>query len=190
MSNIIYDPENPEKVYLQPSVSSRPIKHLDTIEKAGLLVDVKHAIAMFTSRSVPNVGPQGPPGVDENSKFDTIIASASDEVTPLLVGGIKTTFRSPYAMDLTNGYIRISVTDAPVGSPLIVDVHMNGSTVFSTLVQIDDGARTSVGSSVPAVLSVTAIPDDAEYFVYVTAVGSTFAGTGLKVAVTGIKVDP
>ena len=190
MSKIIYDPENPEKVYLRPSATSRPVKHVDTIEKAGLIVDVKHGIAMYTTRSVPNIGPPGPPGEDLNSKFDTIMASASDEFTPISLGGPKTTFRAPYQLDLTTGYIRCSLTNAPVGAAFIVDVTMNGVTMFSSLLQIDDGMKTSVGSAVPAVLSITAVPDDAEFLVYVTQVGSTVAGTGLKVAVTGIKVDP
>ena len=189
MSKIIYDPENPDKVYLRPSSANRPIKHVDTIETAGLIVDVKHGIAMFSHRSVPNVGPAGPPGEDQNSWFDTIIASASDEVTPITVGGPKTTFRSPYPMDLTEGYVRISLTTAPTGAAFIVDVTMNGASLFSTPVQIDVGMKTSVGSSVPAVLSILAIPDDAEYLVYVTQVGSGVTGMGLKVAVTGIKTD-
>jgi hypothetical protein len=91
-------------------------------------------------------------------------------------------------MDLSSGYVRISLTNAPIGLALIVDVTMNGTTLFSTLVQIDAGSLTSVGSSVPAVLAITSIPDDAEYLVYITQVGSSYAGSGLKVAVTGIKV--
>jgi hypothetical protein len=183
-----YDPKKNGLVWLRPTPKSRPIRHIEMIEESGIALDQEHAIAMYTSRSVPSVGPQGPPGEDFNSKFDTIIASASDENTPLSVGGPKTTFRSPYAMDLSSGYVRISLTNAPIGLALIVDVTMNGTTLFSTLVQIDAGSLTSVGSSVPAVLAITSIPDDAEYLVYITQVGSSYAGSGLKVAVTGIKV--
>lgn len=185
-----YDPKEGGVVYLRPSPQSRPVRYIESIEEAGLVLDQEHALAMYTSRSVPSVGPQGPPGEDENSKYDTIIASASDEFTPISVGGPKTTFRSPYAMDLSSGYIRISLTAAPTGAVFIVDVTMNGSTMFTTLVQIDIGMKTSVGSAVPAVLAITDIPDDAEYLVYVTQVGSILTGTGLKVAVTGMKVDP
>jgi hypothetical protein len=67
---------------------------------------------------------------------------------------------------------------------------MNGTTMFSTPLQIDAGTKTTVGSAVPAVLSITDVPDDAEFLVYITQVGSTYAGSGLKVAVTGIKTDP
>jgi hypothetical protein len=44
-----------------------------------------------------------------------------------------------------------------------------------------------VGSAVNPTILVNEIPDDAEFIVYVVGVGSTFAGSGLKVAITGIK---
>lgn len=119
--------------------------------------------------------------------YDTIIASCSDEETPLATGGPKTTFRAPYAMNLVVGYIRASLTNAPMGQDLIIDIKMNGSTMFSSLLTIDANNNTSVGSSSPAVLSITAVPDDAEFTVYVDQVGSSYAGSGLKVAITGIK---
>jgi len=117
--------------------------------------------------------------------LDTIIASASDEFTPIVIGGPKTTFRSPYPMSIV--YVRISLTTAPTGAAFIVDVTMNGTSLFSTLLQIDANMKSSVGSAIPAVLSTTLIPDDAEYLVYVTQIGSSVAGSGLKVAVTGRK---
>jgi len=182
----IQTPEKHDTVYLRPAPKSRPVRYLEGIEQAGIILDAKHAIAMYTSRAVPNVGPQGPPGED-NSKFDTIIASASDEFTPISTGGPKTTFRAPYPLDMTETYVRISLTTAPVGADFIVDLHVNGVSIFATQVRIDTGQKTSVTSAVPAVLAFTAIPDDAEFLVYVTQVGSTVAGTGLKVAVTGMK---
>lgn len=123
--------------------------------------------------------------------FDTIIASASDELTPITVGNAKTTFRAPYPLDLTNGYVRISLTTANTGAAFIVQLTVNGTNLFTTPVQIDDGDKTSVGSSVPAVIdpAMLLIPDDAEFIVNVTQVGSTIAGTGLKVAVTGVKTS-
>jgi hypothetical protein len=173
-------------VYLRPNPLTAPVKYATSIEGAGLVLAQNQAIAMYTARSTPNVGPAGNNG---NSLLDTIIASASDESTAITVGGPKTTFRAPYELDLTLGYVRISLTNAPTGADFIVDVHMNGATIFSTLVRIDATELTSVSSAIPAVLSVTAIPDDAEFTVHVTQVGSTIAGTGLKVAVTGMKVE-
>jgi hypothetical protein len=153
------------------------------------MLDAKHAIAMYTSRSVPNVGPQGPPGEDLNSWYDTIIASASDEVTPITVGGVKTTFRAPYPLDLSTGYVRISLTTANTGAAFIIDLTVNGVSLFVTPLQIDAGSKTSVGSVVTETYAFTYIPDDAEFLVYVTQIGSVVAGMGLKVAVTGIKTS-
>jgi len=136
-------------------------------------------------------GTDGVDGIDQNSLFDTIIASAAGEYELLgLSGSIpETTFRAPYALDLTSGYVRISLTTAPTGSSLIVDVHMNGVTLFSTLLSIDATETTSVTALVPAVLSVLTIPDDAYFEVFITQIGSTTPGTGLKVAITGIKAS-
>ena len=119
--------------------------------------------------------------------LDTIIASCSDEHTPLIVDLAlpATTFRAPYPLELA--YVRASLTAAPVGSDIIVDILMNTVSLFSTLIHIDPATTTSVISATPAVLAVTEVPDDAEFRVYVTQIGSSIAGTGLKVAVTGAK---
>jgi len=191
MGDIYHDNDYPEIVHLQPTPATRPVRTIESIEQAGLVVDHAHAIAMYTSRSVPNVGPQGPPG----HGFDTIIASCSDENSPITTGGPKTTFRCPYPLDMTNGFVRASLTNAPTGAQMIIDITMNGTTMFSTPIYIDAGSRTSVGStpqsviSIPLINGLPTIPDDAEFLVYVTQIGSTVAGTGLKVAVTGEKTD-
>jgi len=185
----VQQPERKDTIYLRPSPKSRPVRYIEGIEESGIMLDAKHAIAMYTSRAIPNVGPQGPPGDNANSLFDTIIASASDEFTPISTGGPKTTFRAPYALELATGYVRISLTNAPIGSDFIVDITVNGASLFTTQIRIDAGQKTSVGSATPEVYAFTAIPDDAEFLVFVTQVGSTTAGTGLKVAVTGIKVE-
>ena len=64
----------------------------------------------------------------------------------------------------------------------------SGEDILHSTITIDDGMKTSVGSAIPFTILDTDVPDDAEFLVYVTAVGSGFAGTGLKVAVTGEKV--
>lgn len=211
MSNLYKDDEYPEIVTLRPAPSTRPVRTVDAIEEAGLVLDQAHSIAMYTSRATPNVGPQGPTGptgptgpqgeqgpagadgVDgqDANVFDTIIASCSDELTPLSVDAVnpKTTFRAPYPFNTANGYVRISVTQAPVGSVLTVQLKMNDTTVCT--LGIDSTSKTSVGGSNPGTLSVAgdSIPDDAEFTVFVTAVGSTFPGSGLKIALTAEKEE-
>lgn len=187
----IYDPTKKPVINLKAEEKTRPNHYVEAIEKAGMVIDAQTCIAMYTAKAGVNQGPQGPPGEDQNSWYDTIIASASDEFTPITVGGPKTTFRAPYPLDLTTGYVRISLTQAPVGAAFIVSLTVNGTALFTTPVRIDDGMKTSVGSAVPAVIdpSMLIIPDDAEFLVYVDQIGSTFAGSGLKVAVTGIKTE-
>lgn len=182
-------------VFLRPQPAATPVAYQKVLEKSGLVVMPQTKLAIYTCKSGPvqgvtgATGSQGPAGVDQNSWYDTIIASAGDEFNPLTVGADKVTFRAPYALDLTTGYIRASVSTAPEGADLIIDVKMNGVTVFSTPLTIDAGERTSVTAIVPAVLSTTDIPDDAEFTVDITQVGSVTAGIGLKVAVTGIKTS-
>jgi len=187
MSNdeLVYDPKKPNMVYLRPNPGARPVKYETDVAMQGLMLDRKHSIALYTSRAGMAVGPPGPtPDV-----FDTIIASASDEFTPLTVGGPKTTFRAPYPFDMTEGFVRASLTIACIGVDLIIDITMNGTTIFSTPIHIASGSRTSVGAPMQSVIAIPGnmIPDDAEFLVYVTQVGSSFPGAGLKVALTGKK---
>jgi hypothetical protein len=200
MSKVSYDPEKPEIVYMVPAHGNREIRYIESIERAGIITDLKHGIAMYTSRSIPNVGPQGPPGPEgpegpTATVYDTIIASCSDEETELTVDLVnaKTTFRAPYALNMNAGYVRISLTNPPVGGTLEVDLTMNGTSVFLTPLTIDAGETTSVTAATPAVLDLVTgipsgiVPDDAEFKPFVTAKNGSFAGTGLKIAVTGVK---
>ena len=118
------------------------------------------------------------------SNIDALQVAASDETTDLTTG-ITTTFRAPYAMELTD--VRASVTTAPIGADITVDVTANGTTIFSTIISIDDGSKTSVGSASPRVISTTSIPDDAEIKVDIKTVGSTTVGNGLKLSFIGYK---
>jgi len=203
----VYDDKQISTVYLTPSPKTRPIRYIESIEKAGMIIDQKHAIAMYVSKSSSSQGIAGPPGATgatgpagtpgtpgaaAEPAFDTIICSCSDQETPLTVSltNAKNTFRAPYPFDMTNGYVRINVALPPLSSPLIVDLKMNGTSVFTTKVQIDASQKTSVTSVVPAVYNFPGnlVPDDAEFTVFVTAIGSGYAGAGLKIAVTGQKV--
>ena len=76
--------------------------------------------------------------------------------------------------------ILIGVTTAPTGSTLTCDVHLNGTTVFSTKPTIDAGEKTSYTATTSPVLSTTdyAKGDLVEFFC--DSVGATVAGKGLK----------
>ena len=180
-------------IYLRPTPSSKPVKYTESIEKAGLVVSGKHSIAMYTCKSGAKQGPAGPPGEDKNSWYDCIIDAATDETSPITasVSVRKATFRNPFPMDLTEGYVRASLGTAPEGAPFIVDIHMNGVSMFTTPIYIDANTETSVGSATPSVIAPGAlyVPDDAKYEVFVLQTGTIVAGAGLKVSITGIKTE-
>lgn len=113
--------------------------------------------------------------------------ASRDETTALAVATAVLTFRMPFAFSLTS--VRASVTTAPVGAAIQLDVQVNGTSVFSTVLSIDAGAKTSVGSAAPAVQTSNplSITDDDEITVDVTQVGSTTAGAGLKLALLGTQ---
>jgi hypothetical protein len=113
------------------------------------------------------------------------IVSVSDETTALTTGTGKVRFRAPFAFVLTE--VRASVTTAPTGSPLTVDINESGTSVLSTKLTIDAGEKTSTTAATPAVISDDAIADDAELTFDIDGVGSTVAGAGLKVTLFGYR---
>ncbi len=120
------------------------------------------------------------------SKSETEISYAcSDEASDLTVGTL-ITFRMPYGMTLTT--LKLSLNTAPTGTKLIVDVRKGGVSILSTLISADIGATTSVGASVPYVISTPSLTDDSIMTILTTQVGSTIAGKGLKVTFLGKRI--
>ena len=116
---------------------------------------------------------------------EVVSIAASDESTALTVGTAKTTFRMPFAMNLSA--VRASLTTAPAGADLIVDINAGGSSVLSTKLSIDDGEATSTTAATAAVISTSALADDAEIKIDVDQIGSTTAGAGLKIHLIGAR---
>lgn len=104
--------------------------------------------------------------------------AASDQTSNLATGTGKVVFRWPKAFTLSS--VRANVSTAPTGSSLIVDVLQGGVSIFSTLLSIDATEKTSTTAATPAVISTSAMTDDAEVSVSITQVGSTVPGIGLK----------
>lgn len=121
-----------------------------------------------------------------NWDITPIAIACSDETTDLTTGTAKTTFRMPYAMNLTE--VRASVNTAPVGNDITVDINEGGASILdANKLTIDDGSKTSVGSSTAYTITDTALADDAEITIDIDAVGSTTAGKGLKIWLIGVK---
>jgi len=112
--------------------------------------------------------------------------AASDETTALTAGTSKLTFRMPYAMTLTA--VRASVTTAATGATLLtVDINESGSSILSTKLTFDASEKTTTTATTPAVISDTALADDAEITIDIDAVGNTIAGAGLKITLIGTR---
>lgn len=114
-----------------------------------------------------------------------IPVACSDETTALTTGASKVTFRMPYAFTLSE--VRASLTTAPTGSTLVVDINQNGASILSTKISIDASEKTSTTAATPPVISGAALADDAEITIDLDQIGSTNAGTGLKVYLIGAK---
>ena len=117
--------------------------------------------------------------------YETIIFSVTDETENASVGTSKVSFRAPYGITLTS--VRASVATAPSGSTLVVDINESGSSILSTKLSIDSGEETSTTAATPAVISDSALADDALISVDVDQVGSSTAGAGLKVYLLGYR---
>ena len=124
----------------------------------------------------------GGAGGGGSSTFSMVVA-ASDEDTDLTTGLAKVTFRMPAAVTLTA--VRASVNTAPVGDDIIVDINEGGVSILSTTIDIEAGETTSVDSAYEAVISDTALADNAEMTIDIDQIGSATAGKGLKVTLIG-----
>jgi hypothetical protein len=126
--------------------------------------------------------------ISDNFVKRYIQLAASDETTPLTVGTNKTVFRLPHTFHINE--VRASVTTAPTGSNLIIDINANGVTKLSTKLSIDAGEKTSVTAVTPAIISGGAEADDSEISIDIDQVGSIIAGTGLKITLIGYITQP
>lgn len=117
---------------------------------------------------------------------EAIQLAASDETTALTTGAAKVTFRMPFAMTLTD--VRASLTTAQTsGAIFTVDINEAGVSVLSTKLTIDNTEKTSVTAATPAVISDSALADDAEITVDIDQIGDGTA-KGLKITLIGTRV--
>jgi len=124
-------------------------------------------------------------GTIAQAKAEYLVCAASDESTALTTGTGKVTFRMPYALTLTA--VRCSLTTAQTsGSILTVDINDSGTTILSTKLTIDNTEKTSTTATTAAVISDTALADDAEITIDIDQVGDGTA-KGLKITLIGTR---
>lgn len=112
---------------------------------------------------------------------DTWIVAVSDETTAITTGTAKVTFRAPYAATITA--VRASLNTVSSSGTPTFNIKETGSTILSTLLTIDASELTSTTAVNAAVISDTAIADDAEITIDIDV-----AGTGAKGAKVAIYV--
>lgn len=114
---------------------------------------------------------------------DPIVIACSDETTALTAGTGKVVFRMPFAY--TVSAVRASLTTAQTsGSIFTVDINEGGTSILSTKLTIDNTEKTSTTAATAAVISDTALADDAEISIDIDQIGDGTA-KGLKVTLIG-----
>ncbi|MFQ5618779.1 MAG: hypothetical protein ACE5FR_07380 [Rhodospirillales bacterium] len=116
-----------------------------------------------------------------NSAKTAFLVAVTDETTAITTGTAKVTFRIPFALTLTD--IRASLTTASTSGVVTVDVNEGGTSILSTKLTIDATEKTSETAATPAVVSDTALADDAEITIDIDTAGS--GAKGLKVTFVG-----
>jgi hypothetical protein len=121
------------------------------------------------------------------AKLDLLFIDISlDESSNLTTGTDKYTYRMPYAFSLSE--IRASVSSAPTGDSIIVDINKDASSILSTKLHIDDGEKSSQGSSTSVVISDSELEKDSELTFDIDQIGSGNAGKGLKIYLLGYRI--
>jgi hypothetical protein len=119
---------------------------------------------------------------------ELIALAAGSETASHTTGTAKTTFHMPFKFRITN--VIAGVTTAPTGSTLDVDLNDDGTSIFSTVITIDAGEKTSSTAATPAVIDSTkaVVAADSLMTIDIDQIGSTIAGAGLKVYIEGYRV--
>ncbi len=124
--------------------------------------------------------------ISASSQADPVvlIIACSDESTAIVTGTGKVTFRAPFAFTLTA--VRASLKTAASSGTFTVDINESGTTLLSTKLTIDATEKTSTTAAAAAVISDSAIADDAEITIDVDDDAAGDA-VGLKVTLIGTR---
>jgi hypothetical protein len=85
----------------------------------------------------------------------------------------------PYAGTLSA--VMATVSTAPTGSTIIVDINKNGSTMLGTKLSIDASETSSVTAASAATITTSSLAIDDLVTIDIDQVGSTVSGRGLKI---------
>ncbi|RWD00162.1 MAG: hypothetical protein EOS58_30750 [Mesorhizobium sp.] len=134
-------------------------------------------VATFVSDGINVRTAAGASGSAPSQPYDYPVA-VSDETTELTAGTAKVKFRWPRGFTLSS--VRASLNTASDSGGLVqVDVNQGGVSIFSTPLTIDALEKTSTTAATAAVLSTTAMTDDAEVSIDIDDAGAGAAGLKL-----------
>lgn len=110
--------------------------------------------------------------------------SASDLVSPLTPGPARAYLRTTDSFRLLE--VRASVIQASEQGAVRVGMIINGFNALFKPIQIDEGQKTSVTSSIPAAIAYENVPDDAEVIFDILTAGVN--AKGLIISMIGIRI--
>jgi len=116
---------------------------------------------------------------------ETIAIAVSDETTAITTGTDKVKFRMPYAFTVTA--VRASLSTASSSGLPTFDINESGTTILSTKLSIDANEKTSTTAATAAVISDTALADDAEITIDIDVAGT--GAKGAKIYLIGYKAS-
>lgn len=105
---------------------------------------------------------------------ECMVIAIGDETTAITTGTAKVTFRMPYAFTLSA--VRASLTTASSSGTPTFDINESGTSILSTKLSIDASEKTSTTAATAAVISDSALADDAEMTIDVDVAGTGAAG--------------
>ena len=118
------------------------------------------------------------------NKPESFIIACSGTTEVLTTGTAKETFRMPYAFTVTE--VRASLTTAGTGAALVtVDINEGGVSILRTKITIDATEKTSTTAATAAVISDSALDDDAEITIDIDQIDTGGVSAGLKVYIIG-----
>jgi hypothetical protein len=187
-SFLIEDDTNPDATpFVIDNAGSVGVGTLTPTEKLDVVGKVKAQTVQLTTGAAANrylVSDASGNGSWVGLPTSEVIA-ASDETTALTTGTAKVTFRMPYAMNVTAVRASLSTAQAS-GNILTVDINEGGNSILSTKLTIDNTEKTSTTAATPAVISDSALADDAEITIDIDQIGDGTA-KGLKVVLIGTR---
>lgn len=152
-------------------MADRTVSSYDPITPVGTeeieVETAAHESKKVTTQGIANLAPI------------VIQVALSTEGGALATGDAIVTFRAARAMTITA--VRASLGTASSSGDVTFDLNVNGASILSTKVTIDESEKTSVTAATPAVISTPAVADDDEFTVDIDGAGTGAAGAKLTI---------